>query len=164
MLIRLTQKLCKKIKESPAACCPADPNPYADWTAHLFTADRAHYIIALNTASLYSVLFYGRGVSDDTTFISRTLETMAAFMSDDGFEFQFRRFIAPAAGEVRFSKLSDRRTIGSMNELVRIAKYYLSERQLSPYETAQLLNQVPMSSLTDKLPREAFAALKPLSE
>jgi hypothetical protein len=32
---------------------PLDENPYADWSCHLFTADRTQYIILSNTASLY---------------------------------------------------------------------------------------------------------------
>ena len=153
--------MAKKIKESPDACLPADSNPYADWTFHLFTADRAQYIIAMNTATFYSFLFYGRGITDDMILIDRTLETMADFMCDDGFEFQFRRFIVPDMRTVRFSKLADRRVIGTMNELVKVAKYYLSEEQLSPFEASQFINKVPMSGLKYRFPREAFADLKP---
>jgi hypothetical protein len=161
MIFRLTQKMAKKIKEKPAAGLPAGTDSFADWTAHLFTADRVQYILVLNTASLYSVLSYARGVTDDSAFINHTLGTMADFMNDDGFQFHFRRFIAPAAKEVQFSKLSDRRIIGSMNELVRIAKIHLTERQLSPYDASQLLNEVPMAPHAYRTPKETFAALKP---
>ncbi|QDT48902.1 hypothetical protein Pan258_29490 [Symmachiella dynata] len=40
MIIRLSQKLAKKIKADPLVTVPLDENPYADWSAHLFTADR----------------------------------------------------------------------------------------------------------------------------
>lgn len=39
MIFRLSQKLAKKIKEAPSQSLPPDPNPFADWSAHLFTAD-----------------------------------------------------------------------------------------------------------------------------
>ena len=35
------------------------------------TADRTQYIILTNTASLHSCMVYGRGVTEDSTFIKR---------------------------------------------------------------------------------------------
>ena len=73
MILRLSQKLNTKIKAGKLAEMPLDKNPYADWSCHLFTADRSQYIILMNTASLYSCVMYGRGISNDSTFIARNL-------------------------------------------------------------------------------------------
>ena len=54
MIFRLSQKLCTKIDAGKLRHMPLDENPYADWSCHLFTADRTQYIILCNTASLYS--------------------------------------------------------------------------------------------------------------
>ena len=61
MIFRLSQKLAKKLKVSSLKPASADPNPFADWSAHLFTADRTQYLILTNTPSLYSMVIYGRG-------------------------------------------------------------------------------------------------------
>jgi uncharacterized protein DUF6933 len=45
--------LGKKIHLAPARWLPADANPFADWSAHLFTAERVQYLMLTNTASLY---------------------------------------------------------------------------------------------------------------
>ena len=58
MILRLSQKLAKKLKEGTLTSLPLDENHYADWSAHLFTADRTQYIIVTNTQSLYSVVMY----------------------------------------------------------------------------------------------------------
>ena len=42
---------------------------FADWSAHLFTAERTQYILISNTASLYSMVMFGRGITDDCRFI-----------------------------------------------------------------------------------------------
>jgi hypothetical protein len=68
MILRLSQKLSTKINAGKLAEMPLDENPYADWSRHLFTADRTQYIILSNTASLYSCVMYGRGVTDDSRF------------------------------------------------------------------------------------------------
>ena len=54
MILRLSQKLAKKLKAGKLTDMPLDDNLFADWSCHLFTADRTQYIILSNTASLYS--------------------------------------------------------------------------------------------------------------
>ena len=84
MIFRLSQSLAKKLKEGTLPSVPLDENPYADWSAHLFTADRTQYIIVTNTRALYSVVMYAKGITDYSEFISRSLSTLREFMEDDG--------------------------------------------------------------------------------
>ena len=49
MIIRLTQKLAKKVKETDLSEMPLHENPLADWSANLFTTDRTQYILVSNT-------------------------------------------------------------------------------------------------------------------
>lgn len=65
MIIRLTQKLGKKIGLSPKEALPLEGNPYADWTGHPFTARRVQYILLVNTSSMFSVVLFGRGILED---------------------------------------------------------------------------------------------------
>ena len=160
MIFRFTQKIAKKIKESPTLSCPVASNPYIDWSAHLFTAERAHYIIITNSTSLYSVILHGRGITDDAGFIDHAMSGMADFMCHDGYEFQFRRLIAPHATETLFVKLSDRRVLGSMNDLIRMAKWHLIEGQVSPFDAAEKINKSPMSYLDYDHPKRAFGKMK----
>lgn len=52
MILRLSQKLNTKITAGKLKKMPLDENPYADWSCHLFTADRTQYVILSNTPSL----------------------------------------------------------------------------------------------------------------
>ena len=140
MIFRLTQKLAKKVKLPPLPAQPEGENPFIDWTAHLFRAERAQYIIVTNTASLYSLVMYGRGVTDDNDLIKDTLSFMREFMADEGYEFIYRRLIAPNTSRISLAKATNRHVIGSMNELIYEAKLYLTERQLSPFETSRQIN------------------------
>lgn len=165
MIFRLSQKLAKKLKEGHLPSLPLDENPYADWSAHLFTADRAQYIIVTNTKALYSVVMYGKGITDGGLFIDRALSCIREFMEDDGQTFIHRRFIAPASGSVRFSKALDRSVTGSINELVKFAKVWLEEEEISPHNVGLKLNDVLLSALARSKsdfywkPREAFKSL-----
>lgn len=159
MIFRLSQKLAQKIKTTPKVCLPLDANPFADWTGYLFTAQRTQYIIITNTASLYSWVMFGKGISDDSEFIDAALTHLRDLLPTDGREFIFRKFIAPASGEVRFSKALNRGVTGSMNDMISCAKFHLIQREVSPSDTAASLNDMPMSYLDHKSPREAFKAL-----
>src|SRR6185295_5840525 len=111
----------------PLSAQPPSENPYADWSAHLFSADRTQYILLSNTRSLYSTVLYGKGISNDSHLIDRALSNLREFLEDDGLEFVYRRLIAPASATVRFAKALDRSVTGSMNELTTHAKAWLAE-------------------------------------
>ena len=165
MIFRLSQKLNTKIKVGALETLPLDENPYADWSAGLFVADRTQYIILSNTKSLYSTVMYGKGITNDSHFIERALSGIREFMEDDGQEFVYRRFIAPASESVRFAKALDRSVTGSINDLIRHATYWLAQGDISPFDVGSRLNEIPMSALarseSDKYgkPRDAFKAL-----
>jgi hypothetical protein len=165
MIFRLSQKLATKLKEGTLPAVPLDENPYADWSAHLFTVDRAQYIIVANTKSMYSVVMYGKGITDYSQFISRALSNLREFMEDDGQSFVYQRFVAPASASVRFGKALDRSVTGSMNELVKFAKVWLQEGELSPHDVGFKLNDVLLSAIAPSKsdaygkPNEAFKAM-----
>jgi hypothetical protein len=160
MIFRLTQKLAKKVGLHPLQGLPPEQNPFVDWTAHLFTVERVQYIIVTNTAALYSVVMFGRGITDDNEFIQRTLSFMSELMAKDGYEFFYRRLIAPHTARVSFSKATDKHVLGSMNELILRAEYYVTERQMSPFDVSIEINDLLMSYIGYKHPKDAFRHLK----
>ena len=121
MILRLSQKLSEKIGEKPRASLPPAENLYADWSSHLFTADRTQYVIVTNTAALYSAIFYGRGVTTGHALISRCMDAIRETMVDDGLEFHYLRLVAPASVRASFSKALNRSVTGSMNDLIQCA-------------------------------------------
>lgn len=164
MIFRLAQKLNTKIKAGTLATLPLDENPFADWSAHLFVADRTQYILLSNTKSLYSTVMCGKGVTDGGYFIERALSNIREFMQDDGLEFVYQRFIAPASASVRFAKALNRSVTGSMNDMTKHAAYDLAEGDIAPFEIGSRLNGIPMSALkhdgsTHGFPRDAFRAM-----
>jgi hypothetical protein len=165
VIFRLSQKLATKLKEGRLPEVPLDDNPYADWSAHLFTVARTQYIIVANTQSLYSVVFYGQGITDYSHFISRALSALGEFMEDDGQSFVYQRLIAPTSGSVKFAKALDKSTVGSINELVKFATFYLEDDEdITPFEIGNRLNDVLLSALAPEKrgygkPNEAFRAL-----
>ncbi len=165
MIFRLSQKLNAKIKAGTLGSLPMHENPYADWSAHLFVADRAQYIILSNTKSLYSNVLYGKGITNDSHFIMRALSSIREFMEADGQEFAYHRFIVPASGSVRFAKALDRSVTGSMKDQINHATAWLTEGDISPFDVGFKLSDILLSALARSesfpcgKPQEAFKAL-----
>ena len=163
MIFRLSQKLNTKIKAGILEAMPLDDNLYADWSCHLFTADRTQYVILSNTKSLYSCVMYGRGLMNDRIFVARVLTSIREFMEDDGQAFVHQRFVVPASGTICFAKALNRSVTGSMNDLINNAKAWLEENDVSPHDVGFKLNEVLLSALaTDRAygrPSESFKKL-----
>jgi hypothetical protein len=165
MILRLSQKLNAKIKAGTLKPMPMDENPYADWSCHLFTADRTQYILVSNTKSLYSCVFYGKGITNDSVFIERVLSTLREFMDDDELPFLYGRLVAPSSREVSFATALNRSVTGSMNELVQEAIYRLKTEEISPHDVGFHLNDTLLSAIPSRNskgygnPRAAFRGM-----
>ena len=165
LVFRISHKLNAKIKAGPVSPLPSDENPFADWSAHLFAADRTQYILLSNTKSLYSIVMYSKGITDERRFIERALSSLREFMGDDGQAFVYHHFIAPASATVHFAKALDRTVTGCMNELIVQATALLVGDELSEFDVGFRLNEVLLSALAaskaDKYgtPRGAFKSM-----
>ena len=164
MIFRLSQKLNAKVKSGTLATQPLDENPFADWSAHLFVADRTKYILLSNTKSLYSIVMPGKGVRNESSFIDRALNSIREFMEADGQEGVYERWVAPVSGSVQFAKALNRSVTGSMNDMIKHAAYELAESEDSPSEIGYRLNGIPMSALKHNgkpygSPRDVFKAM-----
>jgi len=160
MIFHLTQKLAKKIKLHPLEALETEQNPFIDWTGHLFTVEHTQYMIITNSASLYSMVMHGRGINDDNEFIKSALNFMREYMTNDDCEFIYRRLIEPYTAQISFAKATNKGVLGSMNDLIFQAKFFIGERRLSVFETSLEINQTPMTYIDYKCPLEAFKELR----
>ena len=161
MILRLTLKLAKKIGLAPLPTIPYDENrnPILDWNANLFTVQRTQYIILTNTSSLYSMILLGRGITNDKQFVREALCCMNEFMTLDANEIMYDNFIEPESKINYFSKIIDRRILGSMNDLIFQAMVHLSEGHKSLFNVSFMLNKTPMSYLNYSNPKTEFRKL-----
>jgi hypothetical protein len=108
---------------------------------------------------------FGKGITDDSHFIERALSTIREFMENDGQEFIYQRFIAPASATVSFAKTLNRKVTGSMNELVMAATYALESGEVAPHNVGFSLNAFLLSAIASKedrgygRPKDAFERL-----
>lgn len=156
MILRLSDKLSKRIGVKPIDSLPMSANPFADWSSHVFDAGRSEYILSANTATLYSVVFPARGIKGEVAFRSNMLAQLRAAMIEDGFEFHYKRLIDVESDVPSYSKAFSRGVIGSMNDLAEMASYGIEQQGKSPEETTRMLNATTFSVIGQATPREAF--------
>lgn len=158
-IFRISAKLGKKIHLGHDQAVSPSPNPLLDWSADLFAANRTQYILITNTASLYSMVMYGKGVTSETRFLGDTIAAMRDVMKADGFLPIFEDAIAPSFYPAALAKRANRSVIGSMNDLIYQARLRLVQGEVSPYDTSFFLNSTLMSYIDYKPPREEFQSM-----
>ncbi|MAX37679.1 MAG: hypothetical protein CME33_14065 [Gimesia sp.] len=80
MIFRLSQKLNQKIKTGTLEALPLHQNPFADWSCHIFPANRRQYILLSNTKSLYSCVMPAKGVTNQKQFAENALDCIRDFL------------------------------------------------------------------------------------
>lgn len=159
MIYRLSGKLQKKIKTVPKESLPANTNPFIDWSAAVFIADRVQYILVSNTASVYSFIVPGRGITNGDRFGDETIRVMRESLKSDGLEHLFEEQILPWTGSAAYSKALNRSVTGTMNELIFIAKYMLMLGENTLDEISHTMNSTIFSYINNLNPVEYIRSL-----
>ena len=160
MIFRLSNKLSRKIKVKPDPSLPLDIHPLADWSAHVFISNRAQYIILTNTASLFSIILPGAGITNAKQFASQALASMAEFLSTAGYGLIYQKCIEPFSQRTSFCKPLNHGVTGSMTDFVKNAKYMSDLHEGPPTRFIWWLNSIPMFYLKgDCFPDSRFRKL-----
>jgi len=161
MIIRLTQKLAKKIHATDALnTLELDKNPYLDWTANLFRVGHTQYIIFTNTVSLFSFVMYGRGIADSDSFIKDFHFFLESYLLDSGNEKIYEEQIETDNSPIMFARPNDRSVLGSMNQLVKDIQFEMEIHDLTIDEMTDRILETPMSKLKYSYPKEIFPKMK----
>lgn len=138
---------------------PGGDETFHDWHAHLFYLNRHKHVIFTHSASLFSVVAFNvfkKDAIDLDAFFSKNL---ARCLYYEEFSADEISRIVNAVQKIKLSLTSDRRVIGSVNDLIKQYKANVlwhepSEEELPEFQ--RRLNQTPMSLLKMKYPIERF--------
>jgi hypothetical protein len=131
LTIRPTKRLAARLGILVPSAPPEVTNRVADWCAHDFMVGRYRHLFFFNTASIYPVVTYARGVTDESSLIQRLIETLKLNLVGSDVGFQYDRWIAPELAEVQFAPIPDRSTLGAMNDLIFATKWRLQSEEVA---------------------------------
>jgi hypothetical protein len=160
LTLRPTKMLANKLKLTVPAVPPPVKNRVADWCVHEFREGGFRYLMFCNTASLYPLVTYGRGVTDDGSLIDCAIEAMKNSLMGTELEFQFQRWIVPELGVVQWAPIPDKAVLSSVNEMISHARYGIIHRDYSPVEMSRWLAQTPMKAIGYNSPDRVFPGLR----
>ena len=161
MIIRFTDKLAKKLKLGPITKIDDyTSNPYLEWYANYFTANRVQYIIVTNAASLLTIVMYGRGISDYGLFQEQFISQLGDYLKEIGCELIFDRIIKSDMGPTILSKNIDKSVTGSMTRMIYFLKFKLEANDMSPWDLTEYINTTNFNAIDFQEPIEAFKSLK----
>jgi hypothetical protein len=161
MVIHLTQKLAKKLHVTNLGAWEGVTAPYAHWCANLFVANRAQYILTTNAATLFSVVIYGRGITNGHDYVTQFRSALAEQVDAHEMQFVFKRVIVPTMSEIAFAKVPNRSVLGSMNDMVVNCKWSVEMGDPVPLHLGRRVNTTPMGAIKYHYPLDEFARLQP---
>lgn len=156
MVIHITEKMNKKIKCGTAGIAETEVGAHLRWYANVFTARRAQYIVTTNAASLFSIVSYGRGVTDVNSYLKQFAGSLGEYLIALDMRMIFERVIMPNTGSVTFCKTADRSVLGSMNDMVNMSKIMIDMKDASPWDLTDAINETPFGALKYGIPKEVF--------
>lgn len=160
MVIHFTKLLREKLRLDEVSAGPIDAGPHLRWYAHLFRADRVQYILTTNAASLYSVVMFGRGITDDDLYLRQFLTELREQLDAADMGMIYKRCIAPHTGTIAVAKAQDRSVLGSMNDMVFHCKSRLERGPISPQGLSEAINNTPYGALGYGFPQKEFPRLR----
>jgi hypothetical protein len=145
MILRFTKKAQSKLRLSQLPAMPDSPDLFDEWYIHVFHCNRHKYFLITNAATLFSVILHGKGIKDDIDLLDLMFPAIRDQLKDVSCEKLFEQGISPHISGSALSNTTSRAILGSINDMIYNAKYYLDQREMSPFETGKAINETPFS-------------------
>ena len=155
IFLKCTQKLLTEIKKAPVVVPDQEiSGVLGSWHANLFLVDRHKCVIFTNDKTLFTFLCVGLKKQDLEHLDDVFRQNLFKQLNQNGFSQSKIEHVLIEIEDVHFSATNNRKVIGSMNELSRIAGYAIHrEGGVNNIDLNFLnayLNKIPMGSINMK--------------
>ncbi|MBC8549865.1 MAG: hypothetical protein H8D23_09450 [Candidatus Brocadiales bacterium] len=148
----MTANLAKRITVKPVSNVKRSQEPHLDWHANMFKLGRSQMIIVTNSVCLVSFVFGGAGMNDPSTFSKQVINHLVDYIRNWNLEEYADMFNKINPEEIVIAKTDDRSVLGSMNDLVWLAKNHQVPGRVYLGDLSYQLNHAPMSMLGGEAP------------
>jgi hypothetical protein len=148
MRVFCTRELLRKIKAPPSNAESIVQNN--GWYAKVFRHQRKQYIAALELNTLVTVVFPGKGITAIDNFGKALRQSILHLFDRRGWKKLLAQQVSFDSARILIEKVSNRRLLGSLNEMTRLAHYEF-ENSDSLDIAIDRINEAPMS-LTHSAP------------
>jgi len=159
MIIHFTKKLREKLHLTEVSTTSVAAGAHLRWYANLFRADGVQYLLTTNAVSLYSVVMFGRGITDSDLYLKQFLTTLRDQLEANNMQMIYKSCIAPHTGTITLAKTEDRSVLGSMNDMVNQCKCVVELGKTDPWVLTEGINSTPFGAIGYRYPSETFTQL-----
>ncbi len=142
MRVCCTRELANKIKAIPLI--ESGPGQKNGWYAKVFRHQRKQYIAAIESNTLVTVLFYGIGINSIQNFERALRQSIINLFARRGWASLLDQQVSFDTDGIRITRILDRRIMGSLNEMTRLAHYEIEHSDSLDIATDRI-NEAPMS-------------------
>jgi len=139
MHLHLTKKLARKLHVAELPEPAATHGGLTCWYSNVFSAYRRQYIIATNSDSLFSVVFFGTGITSYQKYVTKFQQMLPAYLQRLGLDLRYEAAVGPKT-QPTFWKTANRSVLSSMNNNVTVCKWLLDKADYPPDRLADRVN------------------------
>jgi hypothetical protein len=151
VVFRGTQKLLKELRIRKSDLADPGDGLLGSWYANLFTVERRKCVLFTNDRTLFSVLLFGLRKPDFESIGDRFRAGLIANLQAAGIPPEIVASMAMACRPVGWGATKSRSVLGSMNDMISIAKHMVALKRLRAEDEIVIqnhdLNRMPMSAL-----------------
>lgn len=126
--------------------------PLSCWYGNMFSAPRQRFIIAMESTTCVIVLFPARGLTNPLKLLDTFRTTAFAYFARRGWDGLLGHRISFDNNPIRFWSASDRPLLGTITEMIRLAKYDIEEGMVDLMEVMDSTNDAPLSTIGMEAP------------
>jgi len=152
MRIRCTLKLAAKIKATLPNETDELPLPL-QWYANLIRHEGIQFIVAMDSGTLATVLFLGKGIVSPIALAEALSSAANRMLKRNGWMFALGRFVDTDQKHLEILPTTGKRILGSLTEMIRLIKGHLEYGDRDLEAIADQVNQAPMSYIDHKAPK-----------
>jgi hypothetical protein len=145
MHVSCTLELLKKIKALPFI--EESPIKLNAWYAKIFRHQRKQYIAALESSTLVTVLFRAIEINSIQDFEQALRQSIMDLFTRRNWKQLLGRQVHYDSNGIHIGKIADRRLMGSLNEMTRLAHWEIDHSENIDIATDRI-NEAPMSLIS----------------
>jgi hypothetical protein len=144
MIFRLTQKLAKKLNLMDLSRTDSHDTASA-WYGNLFRVGGVQYILLTESLTLFSFLFYGRGIVDAAALTTKAKLLIEKKFKENGWLSVLGELISYDLAEPTLLAAQDRSVLSSMNGMAGLLKAQLETGKRDIEFLSNEINIVPFT-------------------
>jgi hypothetical protein len=156
MILNLSTSLAQRLHCKPKSKPTGSARPYQEWYGHIFYALKKPYILTIEASSIFTAIIEAKGIQDPGHYADSLVIEIKNLCRLYGLQEQAVTILSSRADGITVNKSANRSFMAHVNQMVYHARSYMEEREMDRFESAILVNEMPINAKGFQFPIELF--------